>query len=150
MILQSRVPREACQSLDSQHRLAIVSQANAYFSRHYPEPLVIVDVARSLGVSEACLGFCFRHCRGKTPLEALQTYRLSQLYRAITEAPAANLLAQVLACGLPELAQTNVLFEDFFGVNLANFRHTSRRAQDDRQFRAQHPEAESLVVLASP
>jgi hypothetical protein len=42
------------------------------------------------------------------------------------------------------------LFEDFFGINLANFRTTSRRAQDDRYFRAQHPEAESLVVLASP
>ncbi len=127
-----------------------MSQANAYFSRHYSEPLVIVDVARALGVSEACLGFCFRHCRGKTPLEALQTYRLSQLYRAITEAPAANLLAQVLACGLPGPVQTDVLFEDFFGINLANFRHTSRRAHDDRHFRDQHPEAESLVVLASP
>ena len=143
-------PDRADLALNSQRRLDVVSRANAYFARHYPEPIEMVALASHLGVSEPCLSFCFHHCRGKTPQQALQTYRLSQLYRVITNEPAASLQVQVQSCGLPGVHQTDALFEDFFGINLASFRHTSRRAQADRSLRALHPEPEYLLAQLTP
>jgi AraC-like DNA-binding protein len=143
-------PHRADLALNSQRRLDVVSRANAYFARHYPEPIEMVALASHLGVSEPCLSFCFHQCRGKTPLQALQVYRLSQLYRAITDHPADPLPGQVAACGLPGLSQANALFEDFFGINLASFRHTSHRAQVDRRLRARHPEPEYLLTEPAP
>lgn len=124
----------------------IVAAATRFFADHYSEPISPDDVARLLGISEAELSECFARCRRRTPGQALESLRLDQLFRRVREHPNASLAVQVRQCGLPALTSTDRLFEANFGIGLAPFRHTSRRAAEDRAFRIHHPGPEALVV----
>lgn len=124
----------------------IVEAATRYFEAHYGEPIAPGDVARHLGISEGCLASSFDQCRRRTPFEALESFRLGQLFQRVRERPTDSLATQVRQCGLPALARTDRLFEASFGIGLAPFRHTSRRAAEDRAFRIAHPGPEDLVV----
>ncbi len=124
----------------------IVAGATRYFEAHYGEPIAPTDVARHLGISESCLASSFDECRRRTPFQALESFRLAQLFQRVREHPTDSLATQVRQCGLPALARTDRLFEANFGIGLAPFRHTSRRAAEDRAFRVEHPGPEDLVV----
>lgn len=124
----------------------IVEAATRYFEAHYGEPIATGDVARHLGISEGCLASSFDQCRRRTPFEALESFRLGQLFQRVREHPTDSLATQVRQCGLPALARTDRLFEANFGIGLAPFRHTSRRAAEDRAFRIAHPGPDDLVV----
>lgn len=128
------------------HSQEIVAAATRYFEAHYGEPIAPHDVAQHLGISESCLANCFDQSRRRTPFEALESFRLAQLFQRVREHPTDSLATQVRQCGLPALARTDRLFEAHFGIGLAPFRHTSRRAAEDRAFRIDHPGPEDLVV----
>ncbi len=128
------------------HCQEVVAAATHFFAAHYGEPIGPGDVARHLGISEARLTVCFEQCRRRSPLQALESFRLTQLFQRVREQPTASLATQVRQCGLPPLAHTDRLFEASFGIGLAPFRYTSRRAAEDRAFRIDHPGPEALVV----
>jgi len=133
-------------ALGREERRALVSQATAYFARHYGEPIQIGRLATDLGVSEGCLALCFDHCHGRTPWQALQQLRLNRLYDAIARQPGDPLERLVSHCGLLPVTEANRAFQQAFGIDLGSFRRTSHRAAEDRRFRRSHPNAADLVV----
>ena len=126
----------------------VVRDASRYFSLHFPEPIQMPDLADWLGTSLGCLEFSFDRIRGITPGQALQEHRLNQLFVALTDQPRQGLGRAIRACGLGETDAVPALFEQEFGIDIPLFLHISRRADDDRLFRLEHPEAEALVLPA--
>ena len=126
--------------------MQVVADALHYFGQHFSEPIQIPSMAESLGISLDCLNFSFEHIRGVTPLQALQEHRLNKLFFALTEQPRQGLGRAIRACGLAETTGVLALFEQEFGIDMPLFLLTCRRAADDRLFRLEHPEAESLVL----
>ena len=113
-------------------QLAVVNRAGRYFARHFAEEIELETMARSIGVSAEWLDLCFDHCRGKTPFQALQHFRLSRLFEGIAAHPHTTLQQQVQGCGLASVMAANRLFEEVFGIGLAPFRRVCRRAATDR------------------
>ena len=126
--------------------MQVVADALHYFGQHFSEPIQIPSMAESLGISLDCLNFSFEHIRGVTPLQALQEHRLNKLFFALTDQPRRDLGRAIRACGLAETTGVLALFEQEFGIDMPLFLLTCRRAADDRLFRLEHPEAESLVL----
>jgi AraC-like DNA-binding protein len=126
--------------------LQIVTAALGYFGLHFHEPIQITELARSLGISEACLTQSFDRIRGMTPAQALQEHRLNKLFMTLSDQPRQGLGLAIRACGLGQTAGVVALFEQTFGIDMPLFLLTCRRAAEDRQFRLQHPEAEALVL----
>ena len=126
--------------------MQVVADALHYFGQHFSEPIQIPSMAESLGISLDCLNFSFEHIRGVTPLQALQEHRLNKLFFALTDQPRQDLGRAIRACGLAETTGVLALFEQEFGIDMPLFLLTCRRAADDRLFRLEHPEAESLVL----
>ena len=126
--------------------MQVVADALHYFGQHFSEPIQIPSMAESLGISLDCLNFSFEHIRGVTPLQALQEHRLNKLFFALTDQPRQDLGRAIRACGLAETTGVLALFEQAFGIDMPLFLLTCRRAADDRLFRLEHPEAESLVL----
>ncbi len=113
-------------------QLDVVNRAARYFARHFSEEIELEAMARSIGVSAEWLDLCFDHCRGKTPFQALQHFRLSRLFEGIAAQPYTTLDQQVHRCGLVSVMGANRLFEELFGIGLAPFRRVCRRAEADR------------------
>ncbi|MEY4760023.1 MAG: hypothetical protein RLZZ268_1521 [Cyanobacteriota bacterium] len=113
-------------------QLEVVNQAGRYFAHHFAEEIQLEVLANSIGVSAEWLDLCFDHCRGKTPFQALQHFRLSRLFEGIAEQPQTTLQQQVHRCGLASVMAANRLFEELFGIGLAPFRRVCRRAAADR------------------
>ena len=126
--------------------MQVVADALHYFGQHFSEPIQIPSMPESLGISLDCLNFSFEHIRGVTPLQALQEHRLNKLFVALTDQPRQDLGWAIRACGLAETTGVLALFEQEFGIDMPLFLFTCRRAADDRLFRLEHPEAESLVL----
>ncbi len=124
----------------------VVVMARRYFGLHLQEPIQISAVSQALGISEACLAFCFAQVRGMTPAEALLEQRLNTLFAALTDQPRQGLRRAIKACGLDSTAGVVALFEQTFGIEMPLFLLTCRRAADDRLFRRDHPEPEALVL----
>jgi AraC-like DNA-binding protein len=124
----------------------VVRDASHYFGLHFPDPILMPDLAEALGTSLPCLNFSFDHIRGITPFQALQEHRLNQLFAVLTEQPRQGLGRAIRACGLGGATGVSTLFEQEFGIGMPLFLHISRRAADDRAFRLQHPEADALVL----
>ena len=124
----------------------VVSDASNYFGLHFPDPILMPDLADTLGTSLRCLNFSFDQIRGVTPFQALQEHRLNQLFTALTDHPRQGLGRAIRACGLGETPGVKALFEEEFGIDIPLFLRISRRAADDRLFRLEHPEAEALVL----
>ena len=125
--------------------ILIVAEALQYFGRHFPEAIVITDLAARLGTSEDCLDFSFDRIRGMTPAQALQEHRLNRLFASLTAKPRQGLGQAIRSCGLGETVGVLPLFEQTFGIEMPLFLLTCRRAADDRLFRREHPEATSLI-----
>jgi transcriptional regulator GlxA family with amidase domain len=113
-------------------QLEVVNRAGRYFARHFAEDIQLEVLATSIGVSAEWLDLCFDHCRGKTPFQALQHFRLSRLFEGIAEQPQTTLQQQVHRCGLASVMAANRLFEELFGIGLAPFRRVCRQAAADR------------------
>lgn len=126
--------------------MQVVADALRYFGLHFRDPILMPDLADSLGTSLRCLDFSFDRIRGVTPLQALQEHRLNKLFVALTDQPRQGLGRAIRACGLAETVGVLALFEQEFGIEMPLFLLTCRRAADDRLFRLQHPEAEALVL----
>jgi methylphosphotriester-DNA--protein-cysteine methyltransferase len=126
--------------------MQVVADALHYFGQHFRNLIQIPSMAESLGISLDCLNFSFEQIRSVRPLQALQDYRLNKLFVALTDQPRQGLGRAIRACGLAETTGVLALFEQEFGIDMPLFLLTCRRAADDRLFRLEHPEAESLVL----
>ena len=142
------IPKDCPAASPALSRL-VVGQALDYFALHFRRPIAMAAVADALGISEACLDFCFDQSRGMTPYEALQHHRLNRLFAAITLQPRRSLTRAILACGLQRSAETVSHFEDTFGIAMPLFMLTCRRAEQDRHFRRHHPQREALVQAST-
>ncbi len=126
------LPRRRQLPVAPAQQLDVVNQAARYFAHHFAEDIELEVMATSIGVSAEWLDLCFDHCRGKTPFQALQHFRLSRLFEGIAEHPQSTLQQQVHRCGLASVMAANRLFEELFGIGLAPFRRVCRRAAADR------------------
>jgi AraC-like DNA-binding protein len=135
-----------CAPLGCGNPRQVVSDASHYFGLHFPDPIMMPDLAEALGTSLRCLNFSFDHIRDITPLQALQEHRLNQLFAVLTDQPRQGLGRAIRACGLGAATGVSALFEKEFGIDMPLFLHISRRAADDRAFRLEHPQAEALVL----
>lgn len=118
----------------------VVNRAGRYFAHHFGEEFELEAMAHAIGVSAEWLDLCFDHCRGKTPFQALQHFRLSRLFEGIAAQPHSTLQQQVHRCGLASVMAANRLFEELFGIGLAPFRRVCRRAEADRLLHHSLPE----------
>ena len=116
-----------------------MNRAARYFAHHFSEEISSEALAHSIGVSAEWLDLCFDHCRGKTPFQALQHFRLSRLFEGIAQQPNSTLQQQVRRCGLASVMAANRLFEELFGIGLAPFRRICRRAAADQLLRRGQP-----------
>ncbi len=126
--------------------LLLVGEALKLFSHHFRQPLPLAELARGLGVSERCLVLCFERARGMTPNQALLEFRLNRLFQTIRDHPDQGLRRSIRDCGLGHTAQIIQLFENSFGIAMAPFLLTCKRAQEDRAFRRRHPLRQELVL----
>ncbi len=124
----------------------LVGEALRFFALHFRQPLPIEKLARGLGVSEQRLTSCFDCARGITPGQALLEFRLNRLFQTFREHPSQRLRRSIQDCGLGQTAHIIQLFEDSFGIALAPFLLTCRRAQADQAFRRLHPQRRHLIL----
>jgi methylphosphotriester-DNA--protein-cysteine methyltransferase len=127
----------------------VVSKALRYFSLHGSDSLPIPDLAEALEVSEDCLEYSFDHVRGMTTAQALLVHRLNRLFTVLSSEPRQTLDHAIRRCGLGQTRGVVPLFEQTFGIEMALFLLTCRRAAEDRIFRREHQEPHELV-LTSP
>ncbi|MFZ0407041.1 MAG: helix-turn-helix domain-containing protein [Cyanobium sp.] len=126
--------------------LLLVGEALKFFSLHFRQPLPLEALARGIGVSEHHLVICFARARGITPNEALLEFRLNRLFQTLREHPSQSLRRSIRECGLTHTDQLIQMFESSFGIAMAPFLLTCRRAQQDRAFRRLHPHRRQLVL----
>ena len=125
--------------INRNQQLDVVNRAARYFAHHFSEEISLEELAHSIGVSAEWLDLSFDHCRGKTPFQALQHFRLSRLFEGIAQQPNSTLQQQVHSCGLASVMAANRLFEELFGIGLAPFRRICRRAAADQLLRRGQP-----------
>jgi AraC-like DNA-binding protein len=126
--------------------MQVVSRALRYFSLHGSDPLPIPDLAEALEISEGCLEYSFDQVRGMTTAQALEVHRLNRLFSELSAEPRQTLGQAIRRSGLAQTRGVVPLFEQTFGIEMALFLLTCRRAADDRLFRRAHPHAQSLVL----
>lgn len=126
--------------------MQIVSRALRYFSIHGGDPLPLPDLAEALDITEDCLEYSFDRVRGMTTAQALQLHRLNRLFTVLSAEPRQTLDQAIRRCGLAQTRGVVPLFEQTFGIEMALFLLTCRRAAEDRLFRREHQDAQSLVL----
>jgi len=126
--------------------MQVVSRALRYFATHGGDPLAIPDVAEALEISEDCLEYSFDQIRGMTTAQALQLHRLNRLFTVLSSEPRQTLDQAIRRCGLGQTRGVVPLFEQTFGIEMALFLLTCRRAAEDRLFRREHQESQALVL----
>lgn len=126
--------------------MQVVSRAMRYFSIHGSDPLPITHLAEALEISEDCLEYSFDQVRGMTTAQALQVHRLNRLFATLGAEPRQPLEQAIRRCGLAQTRGVVPLFEQTFGIEMALFLLTCRRAAEDRLFRREHQDPQSLVL----
>ena len=129
--------------------MQVVSRALRYFSAHGSDPLPIPHLAEALEISEDCLEYSFDQVRGMTTAEALQIHRLNRLFTTLSAEPRQPLDQAIRRCGLAQTRGVVPLFEQTFGIEMALFLLTCRRAAEDRLFRREHQDSQCLVLSGS-
>jgi hypothetical protein len=102
-----------------------------------------------MAVIHYCLEYSFDHVRGMTTAQALLVHRLNRLFTVLSSEPRQTLDHAIRRCGLGQTRGVVPLFEQTFGIEMALFLLTCRRAAEDRIFRREHQEPHELV-LTSP
>jgi AraC-like DNA-binding protein len=126
--------------------MQVVSRALHYFTVHGSDPLPIPVLAEALAISENCLEYSFDRVRGMTTAQALQAHRLNKLFSVLSAEPRQPLEQAIRRCGLAGTRGVVPLFEQTFGIEMALFLLTCRRAAEDRVFRRDHPDSHDLVL----
>jgi AraC-like DNA-binding protein len=129
--------------------MQVVSRALQYFTVHGSDPLPIPDLAEALDISENCLEYSFDRVRGMTTAQALQAHRLNKLFSVLSAEPRQPLEQAIRRCGLAGTRGVVPLFEQTFGIDMALFLLTCRRAAEDRVFRRDHPDSHDLVLTGA-
>jgi len=129
--------------------MQVVSRALHYFTVHGSDPLPIPELAEALEISENCLEYSFDRVRGMTTAQALQAHRLNKLFSVLSAEPRQPLEQAIRRCGLAGTRGVVPLFEQTFGIEMALFLLTCRRAADDRVFRREHPDSRDLVLTGA-
>jgi hypothetical protein len=81
-----------------------------------------------------------------TTAQALQLHRLNRLFAVLSAEPRQTLDQAIRRCGLGQTRGVVPLFEQTFGIEMALFLLTCRRAAEDRLFRREHRDSQSLVL----
>jgi transcriptional regulator GlxA family with amidase domain len=126
--------------------MQIVIKVREYFGLHFQESIDLNQLPALLEISQHCLDLSFMQVRGISLSQALQELRLNKLFAALTDQPRQELGHAIEACGLSQTKGVVTLFEHAFGIEMAVFMLTCRRAADDRLFRKDHPSADALVL----
>jgi methylphosphotriester-DNA--protein-cysteine methyltransferase len=129
--------------------MQVVTRALRYFSLHGSDPLPLPDLAEALDISEDCLEYSFDQVRGMTTAQALQVHRLNRLFTVLSAEPRQTLEQAIRRCGLAQTRGVVPLFEQTFGIEMALFLLTCRRAAEDRLFRREHQDSHALVLSTS-
>lgn len=126
--------------------MQIVIKVREYFGLHFQESIDLSQLPALLGISQYCLDLSFMKARGVSLSQALQELRLNKLFAALTDQPRQGLGHAIEACGLSQTKGVVALFEHAFEIEMPLFMLTCRRAADDRLFRKDHPDSDSLVL----
>ena len=126
--------------------MQIVAKVRQYFSLHAQDLIDLGELPSQLGISKQCLEISFEKVRGMSLAQALQEHRLNRLFAALTDQPRQGLGHAIQACGLSRTQGVVALFEQAFGIEMPSFLLTCCRAADNRCFRRNHPDPESLVL----
>ena len=146
MIEQSLGQGASAAALACDSPMQIIATVRQYFGLHFQESIDLGQLPALLGISKQCLDLSFEQVRGISLSQALQEHRLNKLFAALTDQPRQGLGHAIAACGLSQTPGVVALFEQAFGIEMPSFLRTCRRAADDRCFRRNHPEPESLVL----
>jgi AraC-like DNA-binding protein len=102
-------------------RHKIVLEVVKYFSDHYPESFTIPSMSKDLGISLIHVETAFDNYKGKTACRALLEYRLNRLCDHMAKDPSNEIHRQIQECGLSAFEETNLEFDDQFGIDLVEF-----------------------------
>jgi YesN/AraC family two-component response regulator len=103
----------------------LVRKAMAYIHQHYPEPISLKQVARSVGVSKEYLARCFHQETGVTLVTYLNRYRIGQA-KARLEAGEKNLTEIALAVGFSSGPYFSRVFRQEVGMPPSEYRQAGR------------------------
>lgn len=114
---QSRPTRQA----KSVGQTACMKEMLAFIHNSYKNSIKIDELAFQAGISRAECFRCFKRYTGKTPIEYLNDYRLSQAANMLvtTELSAVEI---GLACGFESQSYFGKLFKENYGVTPLRFR----------------------------
>lgn len=105
----------------SVRQTACMKEMLAYIHNAYKSSIKIDELASHAGISRAECFRCFKRYTGKTPIEYLNDYRLSQAANMLitTELSAVEI---GLACGFESQSYFGKLFKENYGVTPLHFR----------------------------
>lgn len=109
------------QQSTSVRQTACMKKMLAYIQNAYKSRIKIDELASHAGISRTECFRCFKRYTGKTPIEYLNDYRLSQAANMLitTELSAVEI---GLACGFESQSYFGKLFKENYGVTLLRFR----------------------------
>ena len=105
----------------SVRQTACMKEMLAYIHNEYKSSIKIDELASHAGISRAECFRCFKRYTGKTPIEYLNDYRLSQVANMLitTELSAVEI---GIACGFESQSYFGKLFKENYGVTPLHFR----------------------------
>jgi DNA-binding response OmpR family regulator len=103
----------------------LVRKAMAYIHQHYPEPISLKQVARSVGVSKEYLARCFHQETRVTLVTYLNRYRIGQA-KARLETGEKNLTEIALAVGFSSGPYFSRVFRQEVGMPPSEYRQAGR------------------------
>jgi AraC-like DNA-binding protein len=93
-----------------------VREVEEYMRANLHRPLLLSELAQSVGVSVRTLHKVFRDTRGTTPMVMLQNLRLATARNALLSAPSGSRVADVaLRCGFTHLGRFSIAYRRKFG-----------------------------------
>lgn len=90
----------------------------------YAEPITLVEIAKSAGLSERECLRCFHRTIGDTPVQYLLKYRLMQSAAMLRSQPAASIAEISAACGFDNPSYFSKQFRRFYPCTPREYRHT--------------------------
>ncbi len=101
-----------------------VAEILSFIERHYPEGIMLSDIAKAANISEREALRCFKSITGETPMQYLLKYRLIQSASALTDCRDKNISAIAAECGFDSSAYYAKKFKEFYRCTPREYRQT--------------------------